>query len=275
MNKRRQQIVIWFLGILVTTVMLSLGLWQMESFRDQGEQALIARMQEPAAALTEVAPVGQMPRDAYGRTVWARGVYLPEQQLLVSDQRDPAMHRVLTALQLADGSVVPVVRGLGPGTPDAPPDGAVEVRGVFLPSEAEADSRTALPEGQLGSIRLPRITQFWEQPLAPGFIVQQAADARAQGLMPAEVELPSNAGNARNQGYALQWWIFAAAAVAATVKLSRDAAKGTGFMASSTEPVDEPGETVENSGGFPTGDGSRTEEAGSAHAATVDKPPVT
>lgn len=258
MNKRRQQIVIWFLGLLVTAVMLGLGLWQMDSFRNQGEQALIARMHEPASALTEVAPVGQMPRDAYGRTVWARGVYLPKQQLLVPDRHDARTHRVLTALQLADGSVVPVVRGVGQGAPDAPPTGEVEVRGVFLPSEGEVESTARLPEGTLGSVRLPRIAQVWEQPLVPGFIVQEADAARAQGLTPAVVQLPSNAGHARNQGYALQWWIFAAAAIAATVKLSRDAAKGTGFMISSTGPVDEPGETVENSGGFPTGDGSRT-----------------
>lgn len=259
MNKRRQQIVIWFLGLVVTAVMLGLGLWQMDSFRNQGEQALIARMHEPASALTQVAPVGQMPRDAYGRTVWVRGVYLPEQQLLVPDQQDPRTHRVLTALQLADGSVVPVVRGVGNGVPGAPPTGEVEVRGVFLPSEAEAESTA---EGSLGSVRLPRIAQVWEQPLVPGFIVQEADAARAQGLTPGVVHLPNNAGHARNQGYALQWWIFAAAAIAATVKLSRDAAKGSGFMISSTGPVDEPGETVENSGGFPTGDSSRTGKTG-------------
>lgn len=272
MKKRRQQVVIWALGLLVTAVMLGLGLWQAESFRDQGREALLARMREPAVAVTDAAPVGQMPKDAYGRTVHARGVYVPEQQLLVPDEGDPGVHRVLTALELANGSVVPVLRGESRGTPAPPPQGEVEVRGVFLPSEAEPESEP--PGGQLGSVRLPRIAQLWEQPLVPGFIVQEAESAHAQGLAPAQVTLPSNAGHARNQGYALQWWIFAAAAVAATVKLSRDAASGTGFMASAAEPVDEPGETVDNFGGLPTEDAPRTAKWGSVDATTVDKPPV-
>jgi surfeit locus 1 family protein len=74
----------------------------------------------------------------------------------------------------------------------------------------------------------------------PGFINLDAAGAAAQAMTAAEVRMPSNAGNARSQGYALQWWIFAAAAVAATVKLSRDAAKGTGFVPNVEESVDKP-----------------------------------
>lgn len=272
MNKRRQQVVIWSLGLLVTAVMLGLGLWQMESFRHQGEEALRARMNEPAVALTDVAPLDRMPPDAYGRTVEARGVYAPGQQLLVPDPRDASVRRVVTALELADGSVVPVVRGETRETPSVPPQGEVLVRGVFLPSEAEPESE--LPEGQLGSVRLPRIAQLWDQPLVPGFVVQDADAARAQGLTPAEVTLPSNAGQARNQGYALQWWIFAAAAMAATVKLSRDAVRGTGFMRSSTVPVEKPGDTVENSVVLPTVDAPRTAVPGSADATTVEKPPV-
>ena len=229
MKKRPQQIVIWSIGVLVTVVMLGLGLWQMDSFRHQGKEALIARMNEPAVTLTEVAPLGAMPADAYGRTVTAQGVYLADQQLLIPDEHNPAEHRVLTALQLAGGSIVPVVRGVDGQGPGTLPLGEVQVRGVFLPSEAEPESE--LPPGQLGSVRLPRIAQLWEQPLVPGFIVLEPGAAQAQGLTPATVTLPSNAGHARNQGYALQWWIFAAAAIAATVKLSRDAAKGTGFMA--------------------------------------------
>lgn len=272
MNKRRQQLVIWAIGMVVTAVMLGLGLWQAESFRDSGRDALIARMNEPAVQLTEVAPVGQMPADAYGRTVEARGHYRPEQELLIPDPRDPSLHRVLSALELADGSVVPVVRGEGRGVPNPAPEGEAHARGVLLPSEAEPE--TAPPAGQLGSVRLPRLAQLWEQPLVPGFIVLDAAGAQAQGLTPSEVRLPSNAGHARNQGYALQWWIFAAAAIAATVKLSRDAAKGTGFMKSSTDSVGNPGETVENSAELPTTEPSRTVGLDAEEPTTVDKPPV-
>ena len=240
-RRRGQQVIIWGIGLVVTAVMLGLGLWQMQSFRDTGREALIARMHEPAVDLTSVAPAGQEPGDAYGRTVRAAGSYLPEQQLLIP-QPDGGF-RVLTALQLADGSVVGVVRGVAASDqPPAPPSGEVIQVGVFLPSEAE--SQLPPPAGQLGSVRLPRLAQLWPQPLVPGFIMLEDSAATAQDLTAAEVTLPSNAGHARNQGYALQWWIFAGAAVAATVKLSRDAAKGTGLMSAGQNLRAAPSDTV-------------------------------
>lgn len=229
-SHRGRQVIIWGIGLLVTAVMLGLGLWQMQSFREQGREALIARMHEPPVELTAVAPAGQAPGDAYGRTVRVAGTYLTDQQLLIPVPHEPTRFRVLTALQLADGSVVGVVRGVSAGpTPAPPPVDQVVQHGVFLPSEGEPEY--ALPEGQLGTVRLPVLAQRWPQPLVPGFVNLDSEGASSQGLTAAQVTLPTNAGEARNQGYALQWWIFAGAAVAATIKLSRDAAKGTGFMA--------------------------------------------
>lgn len=269
---RGQQAIIWSIGVLVTAVMLGLGLWQMQSFRDQGREALIARMHEPAVELANVAPAGQTPGDSYGRTVRVAGTYLPDQQLLIPVPHDPTRYRVLTALQLADGSVVGVVRGVSASpNPPPPPTGEVVQEGVFLPSEGEPEQ--ALPEGQLGTIRLPLLTQMWSQPLVPGFVNLDSTGATAQGLSAAQVTLPTNAGEARNQGYALQWWIFAAAAIAGTIKLSRDAAKGTGFMARHdqlTTAVDRPGDNRgEDQDSSPT-DGTETRSAQSANSTTVE-----
>lgn len=243
LSGHRQQVIIWSIGLVVTAVMLALGIWQMDSFRDQGQEALIARINEPPMPLLQVAPAGRMPGDAYGRTVEASGRYLPEQQLLVPHPAQTGRARVLTAFELPDGSIVPVVRGEVVDGSTAPAPRGERVRGVLLPSEAEPEAE--LPPGQLASIRLPRIAQLWEQTMIPGFMVLDTDHAREEGLDAAAVTLPNNAGHARNQGYALQWWIFAAAAVAATVKLSRDAARGTGFMGT-PRPVDDSGDNVDN-----------------------------
>lgn len=270
MSRRGQQITIWAIGLLVTAVMLALGIWQMDAFRETGRDALIARINEPPVQLVDVAPAGQVPGDAYGRTVEASGQYLPDEQLMIPHHAQEGRARVLTAFELADGSVVPVVRGeVTDGSTPAPIQNG-QVRGVLLPSEGEPERE--LPAGQLGTIRLPRIAQLWNEPITPGFIVLDADGARAQNLMPAEVTLPSNAGQARNQGYALQWWIFAAAAVAATIKLSRDAAKGTGFMASSTDPVDKAGDTVDNLDNRSTEAGPEAPIEAPEAPASVDKP---
>lgn len=235
-TRRRRQALIWLLGLVVTTVMLGLGLWQMQTFRSQGQDAMRARMTQPAVPLESVLQVGQIPQDGYGRPVTVRGVYLPQQQLLIPEQDDSGRFRVLTALRLADGTVLPVVRGVSAGpTPPPPPGGEVTQTGLLLPTEAEP-TRT-LPAGQLGTVRLQRLVQLWPDQLMPGFLSLDAAGAGAQGLTAAVVDVPSAAGQARNNGYALQWWIFAAAAIAATVKLSRDAGRGSGLI--SGDPVDE------------------------------------
>lgn len=238
MNRKKwQQVAIWSVGLVVTGVMVFLGLWQMARFREQGQDKLIARLHEPAVELAQVAPAGQVPGDSYGRTVNAHGTYLPEQQLLVPD-RDPGSFRVVTALRLDDGSVLPVVRGITTQqSPPAPPAGRIDATGVFLPTEPEPESVAPLPEGQIGSVRLPLLAQSWPQELTGGFLALDQAQADSQQLQHWQFALPSNAGQARSNGYALQWWAFAAAAIAGTVKLSRDAAKGTGFMAAA-RPVE-------------------------------------
>ena len=135
---------------------------------------------------------------------------------------DGLPQRVLTALQLADGRVLPVVRGtVGSLTASAPspPAGTVTQTGVFLPSEARAD-HTVPPEA-MGSVRLPLLAQRWSQPLLPGFITLGRADAVAQGLSRATAVLPTGEGSVQNIGYALQWWVFAAFAVLLTFRFVR------------------------------------------------------
>ena len=47
-----------------------------------------------------------------------------------------------------------------------------------------------------------------------------AEESSAQGMQQAPVSLPSGEGSARNSGYALQWWVFAAFALGMAIKLA-------------------------------------------------------
>ncbi|GAB3624239.1 SURF1 family protein [Mariniluteicoccus endophyticus] len=236
-HRRRQQAIIWSVGLVVTAVMLTLGLWQMSVFRSQGKDHLVDRMSLPAIPLTDAVNTEEIPKDAYGRPLEATGTYLPGQDILVPDTKDANRCRVLSPLRLQDGTLVPVVRGVSRTctAPEVPIEQRTEV-GVFLPSEGE--SGTDLGDGKLATVRLPLVAQQWDGALMPGYLNLVAAGSQSHGLEHAEVVLPSNAGNARSSGYALQWWIFAAATMAATVKLSRDAAHQKGFMAPK-EPVED------------------------------------
>ncbi|WP_026928124.1 SURF1 family protein [Granulicoccus phenolivorans] len=239
MSKAAKQVVIWAIGLLVTGVMIGLGLWQQDRFETSGIKATEQRLDGDPQPLQQVAEVGGAIPTSYGTSVTINGRYLPEQQILVPVYGDADHYRVLTAFQFADGSIVPVVRGVVQGTSvPAAPSGTVTQTGYFRPTEAAAEG--SVPTGMLGSVRPEQLVQLWQQPMYPGFVSLIDRDAAAQGLAVDPVALPNGAGEARNRGYALQWWIFAGAAVVATIKLSRDAATDSGWMAPAARWDEEP-----------------------------------
>ncbi len=226
------------LGSLVAAAMVVLGIWQLDVYRAQGDQVAAARAAEPAVTLTSVATAGRTVGDGYGRTVTFTGIYDPALQLLVRDP-DGGPSRVLSGLVLPDGSVLPVVRGTVPATTSAlpaPPTGPVDEAGVLLPSESTSSG----PVGVGGpadsndpaaptSVQLAAVAQTWSPPLISGFVTLGSADAQAQGLGPAVAELPESKGRLRNAAYALQWWVFAAFALAMAGKMVRDIARADDY----------------------------------------------
>ena len=230
MGVRAKQWLIAVVGAVLTVAMLWLGLWQMRVFEDKENESAAARAAQPAVPLLDFVAADGTVGDIYGKPASATGRYLPSQQARVVAEDGTV--RVLTALQLADGRVLAVVRGVLPpamATIPEPPGGEVTPAGIFLPSEAGTDSADSGTE--LRSVRLAALAQFWPQQLLPGFITLPAADSAAQGLIPAVVALPSGSGSIQNVGYALQWWVFAAFSAFMTVRfiraLSRDGSLGT------------------------------------------------
>ena len=215
MPTRVKQVLIGTVGLAVAVTMLWLGLWQMRVY----EQKELASAEERAALapiplLDQVGADGSV-GDVYGRQVSVSGAFLPAQQLVLTDGR------VLTALELRDGRVLPVVRGTIPGTDPSSGSGiavvgsgAQELTGIFMPTEPRSDD----PDG---SVRLAALAQQWPQQLLPGFLTLGEPDARAQGLEPATVTLTTGDGSWQNYGYALQWWVFAAFAIFMTLRFVR------------------------------------------------------
>lgn len=220
MPLRARQALIIVAGTVVASIMVWLGLWQLQVFTDQASASTQARAQQPPVPLLDYVNTDGTVGDIYGKPVTVSGRYLPNQQERVLG--DDGVVRVLSALQLADGRVLPVVRGTvaGGDSLPAPPSGEVQQIGIFLPSEPGLDH--SLPEGyRLGSVRLPQLAQFWTQRLMPGFITLQPAEATRQGLSAATVRLPEGEGSWRNSGYALQWWVFAAFGLVMTVRIAQ------------------------------------------------------
>lgn len=214
-----KQALVLAVGLVTALVMGVLGLWQMQVFVDKGDRTVAARAaQDPVPLVDHVRPDGST-TDIYGKRVTVTGTYVQGQQLLVP--ADGGAVRVLSALAISDGRVVPVVRGLAPSASGVPgvPVGEQTQTGIFLPGEGDLDA--AVGPGEIASVRMPLLAQRWSQPLTPGFVTLDAADAAAHGLAEAPVDLPHGEGSFQNGGYALQWWIFAAFALGMSIKLAQ------------------------------------------------------
>lgn len=229
MGVRTKQWLIAVLGAAITLTMLWLGLWQMRVFEDKENESAAHRAMQPPVALLDYVTADGTVGDIYGKPASVVGRYLPEQQVAVVSEDGSV--RVLSALELVDGRVLPVVRGVlvaGSNELPAPPAGELTQTGIFLPSEAASDNEATVtgaetggsPEA-LGSVRLAALAQTWPQRLMPGFITLSASDSAAQGLDEATLSLPSGEGSIQNAGYALQWWAFAAFAAFMTWRFVR------------------------------------------------------
>lgn len=262
-SRSRTQALIWSIGLTVTLVMVALGLWQANSFQASGHEAMVTRMTGQPEQLQDHLDGEKGIASAYGLPVEVTGEYTDEADLLAGTGEP---YRVVSALELADGRILPVVRGSTELEPIPPvPGGEVTLTGILLPTDPDepapaptagvapgigyTEDPSSLPtpathvQGgvdpkdltMIDNVRLPEMAQTWTHPMHAGYLTVDASLATKNGLNPVIVPVPDTAeGQARNQGYALQWWVFAIVAMVATVKLSHDAGRGTGFMAPRT-----------------------------------------
>lgn len=215
--------------VLVLVTFTLLGRWQLASFEASGAGGRDAAGAAAPAALSSVARPGErLVTAAVGRRVTVAGEYDAANQLLVPGRR----HRgragllVVTPLRTSEG-VVPVNRGWVAAPTDAavrPPGGPVTVLGVVQPSESEADARVdpiaALPPGQvpyLSTVQLLAALRYPPAQLYDGYVLltsqRPLAAAPAPQVLAAPAARRGGVAPWRNLAYALQWWLFAGAAV--------------------------------------------------------------
>lgn len=209
-------------GLVVAVVMVMLGLWQMSSYEESTRDVSAERAAEPAVALADNVAADGVVADIYGHRVTASGKYLPQDQVLVGTG-DPL--RVATVFLMDDGRHVTVVRGaVSPGSEVPPaPEGEQSIEGVFLaPDKPYTGGQT---DAEHPTLRIQELAQDWPAPLIAGYITLPEDASAAQGLTKASLELPEAEGSPTHRGYALQWWVFAAGAIAFGLYAARGFAK--------------------------------------------------
>lgn len=214
----------WHALVVVAFVaFVAFGRWQLAAYEgvpDEPRDAARVRL----AALLE--PGQRLPDSAAGRRVSVTGEYDERGQLLVPGREHDGDKGFLVVTPLRTGSgVVAVNRGWvdrPTGPPTAVPRGQVTVHGVLQPSEPEHEARvdllTPLPPDQvpyLATVQLLDALPYPADTLYDGFVVLTAQQPpSAVSPEPVEPARPdSGAAQWRNLAYALQWWLFAGAAV--------------------------------------------------------------
>ncbi|GAA4907787.1 hypothetical protein GCM10025789_29090 [Tessaracoccus lubricantis] len=222
MSLRLQQGLALGAGLVVAAVMMWLGVWQMSSYEESTRDVSAERAAEAPTPLAEAVAADGEVQDIYGKRVSFTGRYLPEYEATVGTS---SPWRVLTLMQLDDGRHIAVVRGAIDAGADeavpAPPTGRQDVEGVFLAPDFPEDVSGDGPTADHTSVRIQELAQEWPSPLIAGYVTLPAAEAAAQGLGEAPLVLPAAEGSPTHRGYALQWWVFAAGAVAFGVYTAR------------------------------------------------------
>ena len=219
-------------GIIVAAVMVLMGLWQMARFQSSIADVAVERAaQQPVLLADNVSGDGTI-EDIYGRRVQFSGHVVAGHDLFVGTQWPM---RIAVPFEMTDGRIVPLVLGLSDRPLEVTDITTMDVEGIFTASDqsGELTPPADAPSGSTASLRLQELVQEWPQPMIAGYVTLNADGASHFGLAPATAELPEVQGSGMHQGYALQWWVFAAAAIAFSIVVAR------GFTSKSDKPVPE------------------------------------
>ncbi len=238
-----KMLVLLVLLIVAAAACIRLGYWQFERATSRGAERIatqhVEQLNREVEPLLEVLPLQTtMTAEEYARPVSVSGQWGDGQVRVVGRSVDGVdVDLVLAEFTLAEGGVVPVIRGWVPvGDPLPPaPAGDVTVYGYTAdPEEAVPGAR----DGRTQSISPAELVNMWGGPILSGYLVEYAADGSGQALSApgsddpaglaagaaAETERgfgyatpprPTEEGgfNIQNAAYAIEWVVFAGFAV--------------------------------------------------------------
>ena len=221
-------------GVVLAVVFFQFGLWQLSRLDERRVynatvEARIDSEPRPLAGL--VGQFGKEPAALVDRSATVSGRYIIEREFFsvgrIYDGVTGTL--VLTPLELDDGSIMIVVRGLVPvGTPGPPavgyetPTGVVLLTGRLDDGEEPLRIGEAPPEGgvleEISRVDLAYIDTWYEGEVLPINLILETQSPPNAGDSPIPVP-QEELTEGRHLGYAVQWFAFALIAVAGIVAL--------------------------------------------------------
>lgn len=223
------------LMVLVALVCIGAGTWQIARFDEKvrDNDALRANAHAAVVPLRSVLPLVGAPAPSADsvryRTVTATGRFDDAHTVRVGlrtvDGADGDL--VLTPFVTSSGDLL-VVRGLDAdrsGSTPAPPAGQVTIRARVQASEANRDNAAAFARGKLASINAPAQAAHLGKPVYDGYVELLPGQPGTQNVTAIPAPSLSNpAGGAvepQHFAYIIQWYLFAALALAAPFAMMR------------------------------------------------------
>lgn len=222
-----------FLSIIATCV--SLGLWQLRRLeqRRADNARVTAQSALPSRDLQELLSSAGNAQSAVYRRVQTTGTYDSGREVILlarSFKGRPGNH-LLTPLVTGSGTAILVDRGWVPMTVQdpadvraAPPQGRVAVDGILLSGESRGFLGVSdPPPGRVRSIArvdLARLAKQLPYPIYPVYLRLQNQQPANPAPIPEPVPIPPLT-EGPHKGYAVQWFAFAATALAVYVSLVR------------------------------------------------------
>ncbi len=254
--RQRRYVALSALMLVVALACVGAGTWQImrEIQKHDANSELRHNAHVPAASADSVLPLvgaGPGPADhaVQYRSVTATGSYDGAHQALVRQRtvNGDTGYLVLTPLHTSNATLL-VVRGFVSGTSSEvvsappPPAGQVSITGRVQPAETRADQAAALPRGQVESINPGEQATRLATPVLNGYVELLDGQPGTAGLttIPAP-DLSNPAGGAiepQHIAYIIQWYLFAALAIAAPLVMARaEQRRETHELGEQTQPA--------------------------------------
>lgn len=224
-------------GALLALLFIRLGLWQLDRLDERRESNAVIEArsaEQPRALAALIGQIGMDPAELAFRPAIVEGEYRTDLEFFSIGRTydDVTGTLVATPLQLSDGSLLTVIRGLVPagtqGPPAVgyePPQGQVSLVGRLDDGEEPSRLGESDPEdGKLTSLSrldLEYIDAWIEGDVLPILLL---LDEQTPASEPAPATVPSEAlTEGSHLGYAVQWFAFAAIVVVGVGLLVRRA----------------------------------------------------
>jgi surfeit locus 1 family protein len=226
----------WLLASVVVltavVVMVLLGMWQLrraDEVRSDNDRVR-AQLALPPAPIEQLLPAGADPSAATYRRVEVSGRYEQDEEIALDNRSNHgrAGKHLLTPLVASAGRALIVDRGWipldGSPQPAEPPSTEVRVVGVLFPSERKGSFGASIPpEGDVKAVPRVDVARIAEQlpyPTYPLYLRLQSQIPAQTGGLPIAPGLPE-IDDGPHVSYAVQWFLFAAVALAVFGALAR------------------------------------------------------